>query len=88
MEAKTHSIQLQAKMNFNVEGPSHFVSSSSDNDELQLMADLEAIYAEQETIIKQHANIQQAIDQYLNQQNNQVTHEGSIPSHIVINRDR
>ena len=53
-------------MNFNVGGPSHFASSSSDDDEVQLMADLEAIDVEQEAIIKQHGNIQRAINQYLN----------------------
>ncbi|KAK3218386.1 hypothetical protein Dsin_012356 [Dipteronia sinensis] len=78
-------------MNFNVKGPFHFASSSSDDNndnEVQLMANLEAIDAEQEAIIKQHANIHRGIDQYLNQQNNQVTHGGSIPGHIMINRDR
>ncbi|KAK3228352.1 hypothetical protein Dsin_000233 [Dipteronia sinensis] len=66
-------------MNFNVGGPSHFAYLSSYEDEVQLMADLEAIDAEQESINTQHGNIQHVIAQYLNQQNNQVTHEGSIP---------
>ena len=44
--------------------------------------------AEQEVIIAQHGNIQGAIAQYLNQQNNLVTRGGSIPSYIVINRDQ
>ncbi|KAK3230274.1 hypothetical protein Dsin_002155 [Dipteronia sinensis] len=75
-------------MNFNIEGPSNFASSSFHDDEAQLMADLETIDAEQEAIITQHGKIQPAIAQYLNQQNNQVTYGGSIPGHIVINRDR
>ncbi|KAK2658630.1 hypothetical protein Ddye_005163 [Dipteronia dyeriana] len=44
--------------------------------------------AEQEAILAQHGNFQRAITQYLNQQNNPVTREDSIPSHIVINRDQ
>ncbi|KAK3182909.1 hypothetical protein Dsin_030195 [Dipteronia sinensis] len=76
-------------MNFNIGGPSNFLStsSSSDDEEDQLIADLEVIDAEQEAIFAQHGNIQRAIAQYLNQQNNPVTREGSIPGHIVINRD-
>ncbi|KAK2644590.1 hypothetical protein Ddye_019785 [Dipteronia dyeriana] len=75
-------------MNFNIEGPSNFSSSSSDDEEVQLMADLEAIVAKQEAIIAQHGNIQRAIAQYLNQQNNPVTRGDSIIGHIVINRDQ
>ncbi|KAK3205450.1 hypothetical protein Dsin_019496 [Dipteronia sinensis] len=77
-------------MNFDIGGPSNFLSSSSssDDEEDQLIADLKAIDAEQEAILAQHGNIQRAIAQYLNQQNNPVTRGGSIPSHIVINRDR
>ncbi|KAK3228734.1 hypothetical protein Dsin_000615 [Dipteronia sinensis] len=41
-------------MNFNIGGLSNFASSSSDDDEAQLMADLEAIDAEEKTIITQH----------------------------------
>ncbi|KAK2655866.1 hypothetical protein Ddye_008918 [Dipteronia dyeriana] len=77
-------------MNLNVGGPSHFSSLSFDDnneDEVQLTVDFEAIAAEQGAIIKRHANIHLRIDQYLNQQNNQVTHGGSILGHIVINRD-
>ena len=43
---------------------------------------------EQEAIIAQHGNIQRAITQYLNQQNNPLTRGGLIPGHIVINRDQ
>ncbi|KAK3222735.1 hypothetical protein Dsin_009760 [Dipteronia sinensis] len=77
-------------MNFNIGGPSNFLStsSSSDDEEDQLIADLEAIDAKQEAIFAQHGNIQRAIAQYLNQQNNPVTRGGSIPGHIVINRER
>ncbi|KAK3200611.1 hypothetical protein Dsin_024026 [Dipteronia sinensis] len=75
-------------MNFNIGGPSNLSSSSSDNKGAQLMADLEAIDDEQEAIIAQHCNIQRVIAQYLNQQNNPLTRGGSIPGHIVINRDR
>ncbi|KAK3223810.1 hypothetical protein Dsin_010835 [Dipteronia sinensis] len=75
-------------MNFNIGGPSNFAFSSSDDDEAQLMEDLETIDAEEEEIIIQHGNIRRAIAQYLIQQNNPVTRRGSIPGHIVINRDR
>ncbi|KAK3230174.1 hypothetical protein Dsin_002055 [Dipteronia sinensis] len=75
-------------MNFNIGGPSNFASSSSDDYEAQLTADLEMIDAEEEAINTQHGNIQRAITQYLTQQNIPVTRGGSIPSHRVINRDR
>ncbi|KAK3220706.1 hypothetical protein Dsin_014676 [Dipteronia sinensis] len=77
-------------MNFNIGGPSNFSSSSSssDDEEDQIIANLEAIDGEQEALLAQHGNIQRAIAQYLNQQNNSVIREGSVPSHIVINRDR
>ncbi|KAK2641868.1 hypothetical protein Ddye_023631 [Dipteronia dyeriana] len=77
-------------MNFNFGGPSNLSSSSSssDEEEEQLLTDLEMIDAEQEVILAQHGNIQQAITQYLSQQNNPVTRGGIIPGHILINRDR
>ena len=48
-------------MNFNIGGPSNFVSLSFGDDEAQFMADLEAIDVEQEAIITQHDYIQRAI---------------------------
>ncbi|KAK2652143.1 hypothetical protein Ddye_011999 [Dipteronia dyeriana] len=77
-------------MNFNFRGPSNFSYSSSSSNEVedQLLIDFEAIDVEQEAILAQHGNIQSAIAQYLNLQNNPVTHGGSIPGHIVINRDQ
>ncbi|KAK3231021.1 hypothetical protein Dsin_002902 [Dipteronia sinensis] len=77
-------------MNFNIGDPSNFSSSSSssDDEEDQLIVDLEVIDAEQEALLAQHGNIQRVVTQYLNQQNNLVTRRGSIPGHIVINRDR
>ncbi|KAK2656386.1 hypothetical protein Ddye_009463 [Dipteronia dyeriana] len=83
-------------MNFNVGGPSHFSystsslsSSSEDNSEdgVQLMDDLQAIDVEQEAMIKHQENLI-LLTQYLNQRSNRVTHGGSIPGNIVINRDR
>ncbi|KAL5764528.1 hypothetical protein ACOSQ2_017122 [Xanthoceras sorbifolium] len=64
------------------------LSSSSSDDELQLMVHLETIDAEQKAIVRHHANNRNLIAQYLIQQNNQVTHGSLIPGHIVINRDR
>ncbi|KAK3192949.1 hypothetical protein Dsin_024259 [Dipteronia sinensis] len=79
-------------MNFNIGGPSNFLSSSSssssDDEEDQIIANLEAIDAKQKVLLAQHGNIQRVIAQYLNQQNNPVIRGGSIPGHIVINRDR
>ncbi|KAK3229014.1 hypothetical protein Dsin_000895 [Dipteronia sinensis] len=75
-------------MNYNIRGPSNFASSSSDDYEAQLTADLETIDVEEEAIIIQHGNIQRAIAQYLTQQNNLATRGCSIPGHRVINRDR
>ncbi|KAK3221938.1 hypothetical protein Dsin_008963 [Dipteronia sinensis] len=77
-------------MNFNIGGPFNFLSSSSssDDEEDQIIANLEATNAEQEALLAPHCNIQQAIAQYLNQQNNSVIRGGSIPGHIVINRGR
>ncbi|XP_031264317.1 uncharacterized protein LOC116122631 [Pistacia vera] len=80
-------------MNFNFGGPSHLSSSNSssfsDNeiDDEELMNDLEAIDAEQEAIIRMRANNNLLLLRYLNQQNNQVIHRGSIPGHRVINRN-
>ena len=48
-------------MNFNIGGLSNLASSFSDDDEVQLMAYLKAIDAQQEAIITQHGNIQRAI---------------------------
>ncbi|KAK2648985.1 hypothetical protein Ddye_016474 [Dipteronia dyeriana] len=44
--------------------------------------------AEEVEMFAQHGQFQQAMAQYLNQQNNPLTRRGSIPGHIVINRDR
>ncbi|KAK2638565.1 hypothetical protein Ddye_026360 [Dipteronia dyeriana] len=51
-------------MNFNIGGPSNFSSSSSssDEEEKQLLANLEAVDAEQEVILAQHAD---ATDEYI-----------------------
>ncbi|KAK2662951.1 hypothetical protein Ddye_001525 [Dipteronia dyeriana] len=77
-------------MNFNIGGPSNLSSSfsSSDEEEEAIMAALGAMDAEEEEMIAQYGQFQQAMAQYLNQQNNPVRRGGSIPGHIVINRDR
>ncbi|KAK2652897.1 hypothetical protein Ddye_012753 [Dipteronia dyeriana] len=77
-------------MNFNIGGPFNLLGSSLSFDEKEkgILADLDAIDAEEEEMFAQHVQFQQVMAQYLNQQNNPVTHRGSIPSHIVINRDR
>ncbi|KAK2643599.1 hypothetical protein Ddye_025362 [Dipteronia dyeriana] len=77
-------------MNFNIGGSSNLLgsSSSSDEEEREILANLDAIDAEEEEMLAQHGQFQQAVAQYLNRQNNPVTRGGSIPGHIVINRDR
>ena len=75
-------------MNFDIGGPSNFSSSSFDDEDEQFLENLEENESEQDAIIAQHMNIQRAISQYLNQQNNPMTRGGLIPGHRVINRDR
>ncbi|KAK2663927.1 hypothetical protein Ddye_002501 [Dipteronia dyeriana] len=53
-----------------------------------ILADLDAMDAEEEEMLAQHVQFQQVMTLYLNQQNNPVTRRGSIPDHIVISRDR
>ena len=75
-------------MNSNIGAPSQSSSDNSSSDDgLQLMNDLEAINAEQKAILRMRANNNLLIVHYHNQQNNQVTHGGSIPCHIIIHRD-
>ncbi|KAK2650991.1 hypothetical protein Ddye_018480 [Dipteronia dyeriana] len=77
-------------MNFNIGGPSNLSSSSSSSDEEEeaILVALGAMDAEEEEMIAQYGQFQHAMAQYLNQQNNPVRRGGSIPGHIVINRDR
>lgn len=63
-------------MNFNVRGLSHLsystlpLFSSENNDKVQLMDDLKVIGIEQEVIIYMHANNNNLITNYFNQENN------------------
>ncbi|KAK2643253.1 hypothetical protein Ddye_025016 [Dipteronia dyeriana] len=76
-------------MNFNIRGSSNLssLSSSSDKEEKEILAALGAMVAEEEQMLAQYGQFQQAMAQYLNQQNNPVPRGGSIPGHILINRD-
>ncbi|KAK2638320.1 hypothetical protein Ddye_026115 [Dipteronia dyeriana] len=66
-------------MNFNIGGPSNFSSSSSysssDEKEESILAALGAMDVEEEEMIAQYGQFQQAMAQYLNQQNNPVRRE-------------
>ncbi|KAI3459960.1 hypothetical protein Pfo_016623 [Paulownia fortunei] len=80
-------------MNFDVGGPSHVSSSTSssstDSDtNAQIMLELQAIDVEQETLFCMSSNTSLILAHYLIQQNNQHIHGGSIPGHIVINREQ
>ncbi|XP_020245164.1 protein ALP1-like [Asparagus officinalis] len=77
-------------MNFNNRDPSNLSSSFSDNEieDEQLIDDIEAIDAEREAVFRIRNNNNLLMAYYINQQNNQVIRGGSIPGHIVINRDR
>ena len=74
-------------MNSNIGNPSYFSSSNSssdDDDDIEMIN----LIAEEEAICRVIANNNMIIDYLLNQQNNQVIHGGSIPGHVVIQRDR
>ena len=77
-------------MNHNVGGPFDpaYDSSTSSDDENALVNALMAIEDEEEAIIQAIANNNMMIIHYMYDQNQQVIHGGSIPGHIVINRDR
>ncbi|KAL5546655.1 hypothetical protein UlMin_006342 [Ulmus minor] len=82
-------------MNFNVGGPSHLQysisSSSSDSendDEVRFLNHLQEFDTQAEVITRMCDNNNRLWAHYIAHQNNQVTHGGSIPGHIVINRDR
>ena len=82
-------------MNFNDRGPSYLqystLSSNSDSendDEVQFLNALEGFDTEAEVTIRMNDNNNRIIAYYLSPQNNQLTHGGSIPGHIAINRDR
>ncbi|KAK2638371.1 hypothetical protein Ddye_026169 [Dipteronia dyeriana] len=76
-------------MNFNIGDLSNLSSSSSssDEEEEEILATLGVMDVEEEQMLAQYGQFQQAMAQYLNQQNNPVPCGGSIPGHIVINRD-
>ncbi|XP_020266343.1 uncharacterized protein LOC109841816 [Asparagus officinalis] len=77
-------------MNFNNRDPSNLSSSFSDNEieDEQLIDDIKAIDAEREAVFRIRNNNNLLMAYFINQQNNQVIRGGSIPGHIVINRDR
>ena len=72
--------------------PSFSLSSSSSstnrsNVDAQLINDASKIKAQQTLIGQNCANTNTLITEYFNQQVNVVIHGGSVPGHIVINRD-
>ena len=77
-------------MNHNVGGPFDpaYDSLTSSDDENVLVNALMAIEDEEEAIIQAIANNNMMIASYMYDQSQQVIHGGSIPGHIVINRDR
>ena len=69
-------------MNFSRGGSSNITFSNRDNDDdIQLIVEITAIYGEQEMIIQYCTNKKICIDQYLSHQNNEVIHGGSIHDH-------
>ena len=62
--------------------------SSDDDDDLSVRNNITEIEASEEAIYRTIANNNMILVNYFNQKNNQVTHGGSIPGHIVIYRDR
>ena len=83
-------------MNFYFGGPSYLPHSSSsssssstnESDVDALLINDNAKIKAQQTLIGQNcANNNTLLAEYLNQQANVVIHGGSVPSHIVINRD-
>ena len=77
-------------MNPNIGGPFHpaYDSSTSSDDENVFVNALSIAQEQEEMIIQQIAHNNMMIARYLASQNQQVVHVGSIPGHIVINRDR
>ncbi|KAK6120693.1 hypothetical protein DH2020_045567 [Rehmannia glutinosa] len=71
-------------MNFNIDGS----SSSFSNDEDMYKNELEAINAEEEIITRIVARNNNILAQLLNHQESETNHRGSIPGHVVVNRDR
>ena len=80
---------LTSKMNF-INGGSSYLSStsSSDDDDNLVMKNIAEINATEEVIRHAISNRNMILANYFNQQNNRVIHGGSIPAHVVINRDR
>ncbi|PON44368.1 hypothetical protein PanWU01x14_267570 [Parasponia andersonii] len=81
-------------MNFIIGDPSYYSSSASsfsdgeNKDDIQLMYDLEAVKRQQEVVSRWVNNNNNYISNFLNQQNQQMTHGGSIPGYTVVNCDR
>ena len=76
-------------MNFNIRVLSYLsysISSFDDNNDLLVMNNIVMINASEEVINHTIANNNMIFANYFNQQNKQVTHSGSIPSHVVIHR--
>ena len=63
-------------------------SSSDDDDDLSVTTNITDIEASEEAIYRAISNNNMILASYFNQQNNQVTHGGSIPGHVMIYRDR
>ncbi len=74
-------------MNFDAGGSSYFSSSSSSDDD-NFLKNIIAEIDETEEVIRECVNNNMIVANNLRQQNYQPIHGGSIPGHVVINRDR
>ena len=76
-------------MNFDIGSTSYLSStSSSDDDDNLVMNNIAEMNATEEILCHAISIRNMILANYLNQQNNEVIHGGSVPGHIVINRDR
>ena len=93
--SKNHLLQiclsffLASKMNFDIGSTSYLSStSSSDDDDNLVMNNIAEMNATEKILCHAISSRNMILANYLIQQNNEVIHGGSVPSHIVINRDR
>ena len=93
--SKNHLLQiclsffLASKMNFDIGSTSYLSStSSSDDDDNLVMNNIAEMNVIEEIHCHAISRRNMILANYLNQQNNEVIHGGSVPGHIVINHDR
>ncbi|XP_020272452.1 uncharacterized protein LOC109847631 [Asparagus officinalis] len=82
----SHSF-LTSKMNFDAGGPSYLSSSSSSDDD-NFLSNIITEIDKTEEVICEYINNNMILANNLRQQNYQPIHDGSIPDHALINRDR